>query len=80
MGQNDFWPSLHNMKVLKPEYVSEIIEMALSDHTTFNDIKLEYGLRESEIKKIMRQNLKDGSYRAWRKRVKRFSKRREIYK
>ena len=60
--------------------ISEIIEMALSDHVSFNQIKKQYGLREDEVKKIMRTNLKIGSYKAWRKRIHEFSSRREHYK
>ena len=60
--------------------ISEIIEMALSDHASFNQIKKQYGLREDEVKKIMRTNLKIGSYKAWRKRIHNFSSRREHYK
>ena len=57
-----------------------IVEMALSDQTSFSDIRLEYGLREDQVKELMRKNLKKGSYRSWRKRVKTFSDRREYYK
>lgn len=60
--------------------ISDIIEMALSDHTAFGDIRTQYGLREAEVKAIMRDNLKSGSYRAWRKRVRDFSDRRASYK
>lgn len=60
--------------------ISDIIQMALSDHTTFADIELQYGLKESQVKTLMRQNLKRGSYQAWRKRVARFSTRRAYYK
>ena len=60
--------------------ISEIIEMALSDHVSFNQIQKQYGLREDEVKKIMKTNLKVGSYKAWRKRVREFSSRREHYK
>ena len=59
---------------------SEIIEMALSDHTSFNHIKRLYGLKEDDVKKLMRSNLKKGSYQAWRKRVRVFSDRRASYK
>ena len=59
---------------------SEIIEMALSDHTSFNHIKKLYGLKEDDVKKLMRLNLKKGSYQAWRKRVRVFSERRASYK
>ena len=60
--------------------ISEIIEMALSDHVSFNQIQKQYGVREDEVKKIMKTNLKVGSYKAWRKRVREFSSRREHYK
>ena len=59
---------------------SEIIEMALSDHIAFADIKSQYGLSEDQVKKLMRQNLKPGSYKAWRKRVTAFAARRSSYK
>ncbi len=60
--------------------LSAIIEMALSDHTSFSEIQLQYGLKEDQVKELMRKNLKKGSYRSWRKRVKTFSIRREFYK
>lgn len=59
---------------------SAIIEMALSDHVPFDTIKAEYGLSEKEIVALMRSTLKTGSYRAWRKRVRSFGARREVYK
>ena len=54
--------------------------MALSDHVSFTDIRREYGLREKDVKILMRETLKPGSYEAWRKRVRKFSDRREHYK
>jgi len=60
--------------------INEVIEMALSDHTSFSDIKKLYGLSADEVKLIMRQNLKRSSYEAWRRRVRKFSDRREHYK
>ena len=69
-----------NFKDLSDVDLSTIIEMALSDHTSFCDIQLQYGLREDQVKELMRKNLKKGSYLSWRKRVKSFSDRREFYK
>ena len=60
--------------------ISEVIEMALSDHVSFDNIKKLYGLREKDVKTLMRTNLKAGSYKAWRKRVRDFSERRQHYK
>ena len=65
---------------LPPEQVSDVIEMALSDHVSFDDIRREYGLREAQVKTLMRENLKSGSYRTWRKRVRQFGDRRAAYK
>tara|TARA_B100000609_G_C17095992_1_gene371917 strand:- start:163 stop:372 length:210 start_codon:yes stop_codon:yes gene_type:complete len=59
---------------------SEIIELALSDHATFDNIKSIYGIGEKDVKKLMRENLKSRSYKLWRKRVREFSDRREKYK
>ena len=60
--------------------ISEIIEMALSDHTSFAQIRSFYGLREKDVKKLMRSRLKAGSYKVWRTRVRQFSDRRAEYK
>ena len=60
--------------------VSEVIEMALSDHVSFATITAQTGLSADAVKALMRANLKPGSYRAWRKRVKDFGTRREVYK
>jgi uncharacterized protein (TIGR03643 family) len=60
--------------------ISQIIEMALSDHTSFTQITQQMGVSPDEVKAIMRSNLKPGSYRAWRKRVRDFGVRREHYK
>jgi uncharacterized protein (TIGR03643 family) len=59
---------------------SEIIEMALSDHTSFQDIKDLHGISPDGVKELMRASLKPGSYRAWRKRVRDFGDRRAVYK
>ena len=66
--------------VLMPDEISDIIQMALSDHVSFQNIEQLYGLTESEVVRLMRSNLKAGSYRAWRKRVHNFGTRREFYK
>ena len=65
---------------LSEDEIGEIIEMALSDHTSFTQIKTLYGLQEKDVKVLMRKSLKRGSYEAWRKRVRNFSDRRATYK
>ena len=49
--------------------LSRIIEMAWEDRTPFEAIKVNYGLNESSVIKLMRRNLKQNSFRLWRKRV-----------
>ncbi|NUO00789.1 MAG: TIGR03643 family protein [Saprospiraceae bacterium] len=46
-----------------------IIEMAWEDRTPFDAIKTQFGLKESEVKALMKQQLKPASYVRWRKRV-----------
>jgi len=65
---------------LPPEHISEIIEMALSDHVSFTDIKAQHGISDKQVKTLMRHELKSSSYKTWRKRVRDFGERREIYK
>ena len=60
--------------------ISEIIEMALADDISFKAINLQYGLSEDSVKKIMKKNITNNSYKHWRKRVKLFSERRKYYK
>ena len=54
---------------MTPPDISEIIEMAWCDKTSFDDIQQITGLAEQDVIKIMRQNMKPSSFRMWRKRV-----------
>ena len=56
---------MHNIQ----ENISEIIEMAWCDKTSFDNIREITGLSEYDVIQIMRQNLKPSSFRLWRKRV-----------
>lgn len=49
--------------------IDRIIGMAWEDRTTFDVIKDQFGISESEVIKIMRQNMKPSSFRMWRERV-----------
>jgi uncharacterized protein (TIGR03643 family) len=49
--------------------LSRIIEMAWEDRTPFEAIAREYGLNEAAVVRLMRQNLKAGSFKLWRKRM-----------
>ncbi len=48
---------------------NRVIEMAWEDRTTFDAIKFQFGLNESEVKALMKSRLKFSSYKLWRKRV-----------
>ena len=48
---------------------NRVIEMAWEDRTTFDSIKNQFGLKEQEVIKIMRKNMKRSSFRMWRERV-----------
>jgi uncharacterized protein (TIGR03643 family) len=65
---------------LPDHHISAVIEMALSDHVSFADIRVEYGLQEKQVKALMRDQLKPSSYKTWRKRVRDFGTRRAHYK
>ena len=67
-------------KTIPDDHVSEIVQMALSDHVSFADFQREYGISEKQVKALMRDTLKTGSYQAWRKRVRTFGDRRAHYK
>jgi uncharacterized protein (TIGR03643 family) len=71
---------MKNQSALSESDTSEIIEMALSDHVSFDTIRQLHGVSEDQVKALMRANLKSGSYRAWRKRVATFGSRRAFYK
>lgn len=60
--------------------LGEIVEMALSDSASFASIEALHALSADEVRVVMRQTLKPGSYRAWRRRVRAFSDRRETHK
>ena len=59
------------MKINKMENkdIDRIIEMCWEDRTPFEAIQFQFGLKEQEAIKIMRQNLKKKSFKVWRERV-----------
>ena len=52
-----------------PSFISDVIAMAWADDISFDKIKNECDLSESEVIKMMRSHLKPGSFKIWRKRV-----------
>ncbi|GGP51656.1 TIGR03643 family protein [Shewanella algicola] len=55
--------------MLSVQDTSRIIEMAWEDRTPFEAIEHLYGLNESAVIKLMRSNMKPGSFKLWRARV-----------
>ena len=49
--------------------LDRIIEMAWEDRTPFEAILFQFDLPEKEVIKVMRGNLKESSFKRWRKRV-----------
>lgn len=56
-------------KEYSPAFISDIIAMAWADDISFDKIKNENGVSEGDVIKIMRNHLKRGSFKLWRKRV-----------
>ncbi|HEU4469650.1 MAG TPA: TIGR03643 family protein [Flavisolibacter sp.] len=54
---------------MKQEDIDRIIEMAWEDRTPFEAIFAQFGLNESGVIRLMRQQLKRSSFNLWRKRV-----------
>ncbi|MBI1316752.1 TIGR03643 family protein [bacterium] len=54
---------------LNPEHIDRIVEMAWEDRTPFEAIFAQFGLRENDVRALMRAELKPSSFRMWRKRV-----------
>ena len=50
--------------------VDRIIEMAWEDRTPFEAIEYQFGIKENDVRKIMRTHLKRSSFELWRERVK----------
>ncbi|WP_421976457.1 TIGR03643 family protein [Roseivirga seohaensis] len=57
------------MNNLSTEDKDRIIEMAWEDRTPFEAIDFQFGMRETEVIKLMRNTLKLSSFKLWRKRV-----------
>lgn len=49
--------------------LDRIIEMAWEDRTPFEAIEVQFGMAEAEVIKLMRRELKEKSFKMWRKRV-----------
>ncbi len=68
-ASNDKSSSATAAKELDAVQLSRVIEMAWEDRTPFEAIQHGYGLDETAVIKLMRQELKPSSFRLWRQRV-----------
>ena len=50
--------------------IDRIIEMAWEDRTTFEAIEIQFGLKQQDVIKIMRKEMKPSSFKMWRERTK----------
>jgi len=61
------------MKLVEKQFtereLDRIVEMAWEDRTPFEAIEFQFGLPEKEVIQVMRGNLKESSFKRWRKRV-----------
>mgnify|MGYP003323321084 FL=1 len=49
--------------------IDRIIQMAWEDRTPFEAITFQFGLKENEVREIIRREMKPTSFKMWRKRV-----------
>ena len=50
--------------------IDRIIEMAWEDRTTFEAIEHQFGLKQEDVIKLMRREMKPSSFKMWRQRTK----------
>lgn len=49
--------------------IDRIVEMAWEDRTTFDAIEMQFGLKHQEVIMLMRKQMKERSFKMWRKRM-----------
>ncbi|MBN8674110.1 MAG: TIGR03643 family protein [Chitinophagales bacterium] len=54
---------------LTKQQIDRIIEMAWEDRTPFEAIKIQFGLTEAQVIRLMRSTIKESSFKRWRERV-----------
>lgn len=69
MISNKFKDFMGSNFSLSLQEVDRVIEMAWEDRTPFEAIKYQFKLSEKEVIKLMRSQLKEKSFKLWRKRV-----------
>ena len=69
--------TLENLSLIDKD---RIIEMAWEDRTTFEAIEMQFGLKQQDVIKLMRKEMKPGSFKLWRERTKSRSTKHEALK
>ncbi len=59
--------TLENLNLIDKD---RIIEMAWEDRTSFEAIEIQFGLKQQDVIKLMRKEVKPGSFKLWRERTK----------
>lgn len=54
---------------LSAEVIDAVVRLAWHDYTTFETIEKRFGLSEPDVIRLMRREMKPGSFRLWRERV-----------
>ena len=57
-------------KIFSAIEINRIIEMAWEDRTTFEAIEIQFGLKQQDVIKLMRKEMKASSFKMWRERTK----------
>ena len=57
-------------KIFSTIDIDRIIEMAWEDRTTFEAIEIQFGLKQQDVIKLMRKEMKPSSFKMWRERTK----------
>ena len=57
-------------KIFSAIEIDRIIEMAWEDRTTFEAIEIQFGLKQQDVIKLMRKEMKASSFKMWRERTK----------
>lgn len=58
-----------NTKQFTERELDRIIEMAWEDRTPFEAIEFQFNIIEQEVIELMRREIKESSFKMWRKRV-----------
>ena len=60
---------MKNKISLTEEQIDRVIEMAWEDRTPFDAILSQFGLKEQDVIRLMRREMKSSSFKMWRARV-----------